>query len=99
MFKGLFGDRDYRTKQGLVNALLFLVSISGVIFFTFVLISGIESWESYKHSNTTPIGDEIKFQKIGATLGRGGVWTDKKRDVTAINLRYDRKARNNITKT
>ena len=97
MFKGLFGDRDYRTKQGLVNALLFLVSISGVIFFTFVLISGIASWESHKQSNTTPIGDEIKFQKSGATLGFGGVWTDKKRDVTAIKLKYDKKARNKLS--
>lgn len=97
MFKGLFGDRDYRTKQGLVNALLFLVSISGVIFFTFVLISGIASWESHKQSNTTPVGEEIKFQKSGATLGFGGVWTDKKRDVTAIKLKYDRKARNKLS--
>jgi hypothetical protein len=97
MFKGLFGDRDYRTKQGLINALLFLVSISGVIFFTFVLISGIASWESHKQSNTTPIGDEIKFQKSGATLNFGGVWTDKKRDVTAIKLKYDKKARNKLS--
>lgn len=97
MFKGLFGDRDYRTKQGLINALMFLISIAGVIFFTFVLISGIASWESHKQSNTTPIGEEIKFQKSGATLGFGGVWTDKKRDVTAIKLKYDKKARNKLS--
>src|SRR5699024_12199034 len=58
---------------------------------------GSGSWECHKQSNTTRRGDEIKFQKSGATLGFGGVWTDKKQDVTAIKLKYDRKTRNKLS--
>lgn len=97
MFRGMFGDRDYRTKQGAFTAFLVLLSIIGFIFFFFVFLSGVASWESHKQSNTTPVGENVEFQRSGASVEFGGVWTDKKRDVTAIKLHYDGKARNQLS--
>lgn len=97
MFRGMFGDRDYRTKQGAFTAFLVLLSLIGFVFFFFVFLSGVASWESHKQSNTTPVGENVEFQRSGASVEFGGVWTDKKRDVTAIKLHYDGKARNQLS--
>lgn len=97
MFKSWLGDRDYRTRQGIVNAVLVFLTLASVVVFTIILIIGGINWQQYKYSNTTPIGDELQFERSEAILDFNGVWTDKKKDVTAVRLHYDDDARKKLS--
>ncbi|OEK58887.1 hypothetical protein [Staphylococcus equorum] len=97
MVRGLFGDRDYRTKQGLVNAWLVVLAIACIAIGTQLTISGFSDRAEYLRTNTTPIGEELKFSNSETTLKFGGAWTDKDRDVTVVKLQYDKKAREELS--
>ncbi|WP_194748018.1 hypothetical protein [Staphylococcus chromogenes] len=93
MFRGWFGDRDYRTKQGLVNALLVVIAMTFLILGVFWTATGFSKYKFYLANNTTPIGDTLEFGKSEATLKFGGAWTDKNREVTVVKLHYNDKSR------
>lgn len=93
MFRGWFGDRDYRTRQGLVNAFLVLSATIILGFGVFLSVTGFAKYQSHLANNTTPIGDDLQFRKSEATLKFGGAWTDKNRDVTVVKLKYTKQAR------
>src|SRR5699024_3948285 len=84
MFRGLLGDRDYRTKQGLINALIVIASFACIVLGVVLTMSGFASRQEYMRTNTTPSGEELKFSNSEAKLNFGGAWTDKNRDVTVI---------------
>lgn len=92
MFRGWFGDRDYRTKQGLVNASLVILSLVLVISGITLTISGFSNRQEYMRTNTTPAGEERTFSSSDAKLTFGGAWTDKNKDVTVVKLLYSKKA-------
>ena len=93
MFRGMFGDRDQKTKQGLVNAFGVIIATIAIILGILLSISGLGSRQEYLRTNTTPLGEELSFSNSETQLKFGGAWTDKKRDVTVIKLLYGKKAR------
>lgn len=97
MFRGLLGDRDYRTKQGLINALIVIASFACIVLGVVLTMSGFASRQEYMRTNTTPSGEELKFSNSEAKLNFGGAWTDKNRDVTVIKLQYNKKAREELS--
>jgi len=97
MFRGLLGDRDYRTKQGVINALIVIASFACIAVGIMLTMSGFASRQEYMRTNTTPAGEELKFSNSEAKLKFGGAWTDKNRDVTVIKLQYNKKAREELS--
>lgn len=97
MFRGWFGDRDTRTRQGLINAFLVLLAMTGIVLGTFLIFSGLANRQEYLRTNTTPIGEELEFKSSEAKLKFGGAWTDKNRDVTVVKLGYNKKAREELS--
>ena len=89
---GILGDKDKQT----VKDSMFLYMLIG---FTLLFIVGaimlsvrFHAFGQYKKNNTTPLGTELKFQKTDASVKLDDVWTDKKRDVTMVHLKYDKGA-------
>lgn len=97
MFRGILGDRDYRTRQGIVGALLLILAVVIFVFSVGYVIVGTAKYKTFQKNNTTPIGEELKFRKSGASVKFGGAWTDKKRNVTVVKLKYDKQARNMLS--
>src|SRR5699024_2772760 len=94
---GLMGDKDKRTRSNLGNLLITLGLIALFLFSIIFLIGRFYDYSEYKKYNTTPIGTELEFSKTKAKVHIGSVWTDKNRDVTMIQLKYDKGARNQLS--
>ena len=97
MFRGWFGDRDTKTKQGLINAFLVLLAFATIALGVLLTFSGFAKRQEYLKTNTTPIGEDLKFKSSEAKLKFGGAWTDKNRDVTVVKLGYNKKAREELS--
>src|SRR5699024_4674745 len=91
------GDKDKRTRSNMGNLLITLGLIALFLFSIIFLIGRFYDYSEYKKYNTTPIGTELEFSKTKAKVHIGSVWTDKNRDVTMIQLKYDKGARNQLS--
>ncbi|NMK53989.1 hypothetical protein [Staphylococcus capitis] len=97
MFRGLVGDRDYRTRQGMTNGVLVLIALVLGTLGLYLTTSGSHKYLLDLANNTTPIGDELEFRKSGASLKFGGAWTDKNKDVTVVKLKYSKTAKDTLS--
>lgn len=93
MFRGIIGDRDYRTYQGMINGILVIVAFIIGVFGIYFTTNGLSKYNFDLENNTNPIGDELEFSRSEAKLKFGGAWTDKNKEVTIVKLNYNDKAR------
>ncbi|HCU7653984.1 TPA: hypothetical protein OVC47_001570 [Staphylococcus aureus] len=97
MFRGIAGDRDYRTYQGLINGILVFIGVAITVLGGILTIGGLNNYKQFLDNNTTPIGDTLTFGKSEASLKFGGAWTDKNRNVTVVKLKYSKGARSKLS--
>ena len=94
---GVLGDKDERTKSNSRN----LIFTLGIIILTIVsivyLFISIGDYKEYKKFNTTKVGTELVFSQSNAKVAIGSVWTDKNRDVTVVQLKYDKASRSQLS--
>lgn len=91
---GLLGDKEKRTYEGgrylLITLALVLLLASSIGYF----MVGKSKYNYWSLNNTTAPGTTLAYSRSLAPVTIASVWTDKNRDVTVVEFKYDDTAKN-----
>lgn len=91
---GLFQDKERRTREGFrylgLSLLFAFIFVLGIVLF---FISKHE-YKQWTMNNTTAPGTQLLYSRSQAPVTIASVWTDKNRDVTVVEFKYDDIAKN-----